>query len=201
MPTNTWRRAGLALCALMLVACASQSPSEVPTDGNRRADEEQAVPYPPPPPPPPPSPMVTQDQLSGSGRRVPEMRSGAMGVVGAPYAQTAPQPMPGTVDRDQYDHADVNPIHQVSADPVSTFSIDVDTASYSNVRRFLTEGRLPPQDAVRIEELINYFDYNYALPRNREEPFSTTVSVAPSPWAEGRQLVHIGLQGYDIVPQ
>jgi Ca-activated chloride channel family protein len=69
------------------------------------------------------------------------------------------------------------------------------------VRRFLNEGRLPPRDAVRIEELINHFRYDYPLPANRREPFSTNVTVAPSPWAEGRQLVHIGLQGYNIVPR
>jgi Ca-activated chloride channel family protein len=121
--------------------------------------------------------------------------------MGAPYAQTAPQPMPGTVDRDRYDHEDANPIHLVADDPVSTFSIDVDTASYSNVRRFLNQGRLPPQDAVRIEELVNYFRYDYPLPANRQQPFTTNVTVAPSPWAEGRQLVHIGLQGYNVVPR
>ena len=101
-------------------------------------------------------------------------------------------------DTERYEHAIPNPIHLAAQEPVSTFSIDVDTASYTNVRRFLREGRLPPQDAVRIEELINYFDYDYTPPNQREEPFSTMISVAPSPWAEGRQLVHIGLQGYDI---
>jgi Ca-activated chloride channel homolog len=110
-------------------------------------------------------------------------------------AESAEAPL---VDTERYEHALPNPIHLVTQDPISTFSIDVDTTAYSNVRRFLNERRLPPQDAVRIEELINYFDYDYPLPRTREEPFSTTVSVVPSPWAEGRQLVHIGLQGYDI---
>ena len=85
--------------------------------------------------------------------------------------------------------------------PVSTFSIDVDTASYSNVRRMLNAGRLPPRDAVRIEELVNYFRYDYPLPQNRSQPFSANATVAPSPWAEGRQLVHVGLQGYNIVPR
>lgn len=112
-----------------------------------------------------------------------------------------PQPMPGDVDRENYEDTDTNPVRQVSADPVSTFSVDVDTASYSNVRRFLNEGRLPPTDAVRTEELINYFHYDYALPRARTTPFSTSVTVTPSPWAEGRQLVHIGLQGYNIIPR
>jgi Ca-activated chloride channel family protein len=122
-------------------------------------------------------------------------------VSGAPYAQTAPQPMPGEIDRENYDPTDTNPVRIVANEPVSTFSIDVDTASYSNVRRFLNEGRLPPTDAVRIEELINYFRYDYALPRDRSTPFSTSVTVTPSPWAEGRQLVHIGLQGYNIIPR
>ncbi len=169
------KRASL-LCALFLAACASQIPPTPP---------------PPPPAPPPPPPMVAYEM--GAGRA-------AVGLA-APYAQTAPQPMPGTVDREQYEDVEVNPIHVVAEDPVSTFSIDVDTASYSNVRRFLNEGRLPPRDAVRIEELVNYFRYDYPLPQTREQPFSTSVTVAPSPWAEGRQLVHIGLQGYNIVPR
>jgi Ca-activated chloride channel family protein len=130
------------------------------------------------------------------------MAAGALGrASNAPYAQIAPQPMPGDIDRENYEDVDANPIHIVAEDPVSTFSIDVDTASYSNVRRFLNEGVLPPRDAVRIEEMINYFRYDYPLPTNREQPFSTNVAVAPSPWAEGRQLVHIGLQGYNIVPR
>ncbi|MEZ5994908.1 MAG: VWA domain-containing protein [Hyphomonadaceae bacterium] len=188
------RRAGLALCALLLAACASQSAqpgsgendSIVVTGTQRRADEQ---PIPPPPPPPPPSPMVADGRALGA-------LSGA-----TPYAQYAPQPMPGEVDRENYDETDPNPIHAVADDPVSTFSIDVDTASYSNVRRMLNQGRLPPRDAVRIEELINYFRYDYPLPASREQPFSTNVTVTPSPWAEGRQLVHIGLQGYNIIPR
>ncbi len=109
--------------------------------------------------------------------------------------------MPGEIDRDRYEHQIDNPIHQVATDPVSTFSIDVDSASYSNVRRYLNESRLPPRDAVRVEELINYFRYDYPLPQNRAQPFSTTVAVAPSPWAQGRQLVHVGLQGYNVTPR
>ncbi|MBL8537495.1 MAG: VWA domain-containing protein [Hyphomonadaceae bacterium] len=190
------RRASLALCALMLAACAAQTTTSteeqetaVTVTGNRTEDGRTT----PPPPPPPPPPPVTAQDMAGYGRAVRTAPSTT------PYAQIAPQPMPGTIDRDQYEEIDPNPIHVATEDPVSTFSIDVDTASYSNVRRFLNEGRLPPRDAVRIEELINYFDYDYPLPRSRNEPFSTNVTVAPSPWAEGRQLVHIGLQGYDIV--
>ena len=78
--------------------------------------------------------------------------------------------------------------------PLSTFSIDVDTASYTNVRRFLNSGRLPPRDAVRIEELVNYFRYDYSQPVG-DVPFSVTVDAAECPWSRGHRLVRIGLQG------
>ncbi|HEU4366110.1 MAG TPA: von Willebrand factor type A domain-containing protein, partial [Candidatus Krumholzibacteria bacterium] len=81
--------------------------------------------------------------------------------------------------------------------PLSTFSIDVDAASYGNVRRFITSGQLPPVDAVRIEELVNYFDYDYPDPRGRH-PFSITTEVAETPWNRASKLVHIGLQGQRI---
>jgi Ca-activated chloride channel family protein len=83
-----------------------------------------------------------------------------------------------------------------SKDPKSTFSIDVDTAAYANTRRFLLEsGQLPPPDSVRTEELINYFDYDYSVPDGDGAPFSITTEVGPSPWAKGKRLVHIGIQG------
>jgi Ca-activated chloride channel family protein len=83
-----------------------------------------------------------------------------------------------------------------SKDQKSTFSIDVDSAAYSNTRRFLLEGNnLPPPDSVRTEELINYFDYDYSAPDGEGAPFSITTEVGPSPWAKGKRLVHIGIQG------
>ncbi len=114
----------------------------------------------------------------------------------------APQPgrVAGDIDREKYPDAKTNPVKAVAAEPVSTFSIDVDTASYANVRRYLADGQLPPKDAVRVEELINYFDYNYPLPKTRERPFEPTVALVPSPWANGKTLLHIGLQGYDVRP-
>ena len=81
--------------------------------------------------------------------------------------------------------------------PLSTFSIDVDTASYANMRRFLNEGRMPPHDAVRIEELINYFKYNYPPPRG-EDPFSANIEVAGCPWNSDHRLVRVGLKGREI---
>ena len=81
--------------------------------------------------------------------------------------------------------------------PLSTFSIDVDTASYANVRRFLHDGQLPPADAVRIEELINYFDYDYPDPAEGE-PFSIVTEMAACPWAPPHRLVHIGLRSKPV---
>ena len=85
----------------------------------------------------------------------------------------------------------------VPQEPLSTFSIDVDTASYANVRRFLNENRLPPADAVRIEELINYFSYDYPQPKG-DEPFSANIEVAGCPWNTAHRLVRVGLKGKEI---
>ncbi|PTR30044.1 Ca-activated chloride channel family protein [Luteibacter sp. OK325] len=104
------------------------------------------------------------------------------------------QPM----DRDNYKHRDANAVHLATNDPVSTFSIDVDTGSYTNVRHMLNEGRLPPADAVRTEEFINYFDYGYAPPTDRSRPFSVTTELAPAPWNPSRQLLMVGIQGYKV---
>jgi Ca-activated chloride channel homolog len=84
--------------------------------------------------------------------------------------------------REKYAANPVSPVRRVAEAPVSTFAVDVDTAAYSNVRRFLNEGQTPPRDAVRTEELINYFRYDYPLPANRAEPFSVTTDVARTPW-------------------
>ena len=81
--------------------------------------------------------------------------------------------------------------------PLSTFSIDVDVASYANLRRFLNNGQKPPIDAVRIEEMVNYFNYEYPQPHG-EDPFSITTELASCPWNEDHKLVHIGLQGKKI---
>ena len=173
-----------ASLAVFSVGCASRESVEdkktATEDAMIMVEEAQALPPPPPPAPPPPgdaalsSIMVTGVRTSGAS------------------------PEPKLVDRDRYEDVDDNPIKLVSEDPVSTFSIDVDTASYSNVRSFLNDGILPPIDAVRIEELINYFDYTYPQPLTQNVPFSTQVSVTPSPWASERQLMHIGIQGFDM---
>ncbi|WP_346433402.1 VWA domain-containing protein [Oricola sp.] len=103
--------------------------------------------------------------------------------------------------RDRVEAFETNGIRSVLQDPVSTFSIDVDTASYALMRRALMEGRLPDPDSVRVEELINYFSYAYPLPATRETPFGVNVAVAPTPWNADTKLVHIGIQGFDVEPE
>ena len=86
-------------------------------------------------------------------------------------------------DREGYPQVPANPVRQVVEAPVSTFSIDVDTAAYSNIRSLLNRGVAPPRDSVRVEELLNYFDYGYQGPRMGGDPFAATVAVVPSPWS------------------
>ena len=96
-----------------------------------------------------------------------------------------------------YDHIEENRFRRVEADPLSTFSIDVDTASYANVRRFITDGMLPPAGAIRIEELVNYFRFDYPQP-SANEPFSITTELTPCPWNPRHRLALIGLQGREL---
>lgn len=96
-----------------------------------------------------------------------------------------------------YDHQAENPFVAVNQHPLSTFSIDVDTASYANVRRFLQSGQLPPKGAVRIEELLNYFSYDYPQPEG-DVPFSSNIEIAECPWKPAHRLARIGLKGKEI---
>lgn len=116
------------------------------------------------------------------------MATGRIGLrVSAPLEQ-APE-----MNTEAYARTDDNPFFRTRTAPLSTFSVDVDTASYANLRRFLRDGRLPPRDAVRIEEMINYFHYDYPAP-DKGDPFSITTEIGPSPWNARHQLVRIGLK-------
>ncbi len=112
---------------------------------------------------------------------------------GLPSTPVTMQPNYDVLDREQYNRINENGFLTVLDNPMSTFSIDVDTASYSNVRRFIDRGQLPPADAVRIEELVNYFDYQYPAPTGNH-PFSITTEMGPAPWNKENKLVHIGLK-------
>ncbi len=105
-----------------------------------------------------------------------------------------PTPAPGS---ESYAPISENAFTRVADAPLSTFGVDVDTASYANVRRFLTQGTLPPPDAVRVEELVNYFRYEYPAPQT-EHPFSVNVETHPCPWNPGHLLARIGLRGKDV---
>lgn len=115
---------------------------------------------------------------------------------------TAPPPPKEELDEtvlntEDYDNIVENKFLAATQNPLSTFSIDVDEAAYSNVRRYLENGSMPPAGAVRIEEMINYFDYDYPKPAN-DDPFTVNTEISDCPWSPQHKLVHIGLQGKEI---
>ncbi|MDH4746734.1 VWA domain-containing protein [Sphingomonas sp. CBMAI 2297] len=139
------------------------------------------------------TPVVALSPVSISAAAAPRMRA---------YAGL-PEPMPANpyyhdTGRDKFTAPQQNAFKIVREEPVSTFSLDVDTASYSFVRASLNQNVLPQPAAVRTEEMVNYFPYDYAPARTAEQPFSTSVAVFPSPWSPGRKLVRIGVKGYEI---
>ena len=104
---------------------------------------------------------------------------------------------PHVTNTERYQKQPDQPVKAVAQEPVSTFSIDVDTGSYANVRRFLNDGGLPPEDAVRIEEIVNYFPYNYPLPTGTH-PFAIHTQTVDSPWQPEAKLIKIGIQAQDL---
>lgn len=163
-----------------------------------RAEAKRSDASPPTPPAPasaaegyvaPAPASVTLDRVQVTGSRI---QSNA---TVSPMVMMVPSQPANT---EKYAHNDDNPVHRTAEQPVSTFSIDVDTGSYSNVRRMLTQGERPPTDAVRAEEFINYFDYSHPAPASREVPFRVTTELAPAPWNHKRQLLMIGIKGYDV---
>ena len=111
----------------------------------------------------------------------------------------APSPVPSRSSTEDYRYQEENPFRKVVREPLSTFGIDVDTASYANVRRFLRQGSLPPRDAVRIEEMVNYFSYAYGAPSG-ENPVSVLMEMARAPWKQEHLLLRIGIQAEAIDP-
>ena len=112
---------------------------------------------------------------------------------------SAPSPVPSRSSTEDYRYQEENPFRKVVREPLSTFGIDVDTASYANVRRFLRQGSLPPRDAVRIEEMVNYFSYAYGAPSG-EPPVSVLMEMARAPWKQEHLLLRIGIQAEAIDP-
>ncbi len=117
-------------------------------------------------------------------------------VIATQYYEAPPRRMADSTDK--FPDKEATGITLVADQPVSTFSVDVDTASYALVRRTLSNGALPPAAAVRVEEMVNYFPYKYATPATRAQPFGVMTELMPSPWNAENQLVHIAVRGYDI---
>jgi len=112
-----------------------------------------------------------------------------------PPVDVQPYPQANT---ERYPEAEDSAVKLVASQPVSTFSIDVDTAAYANARRQINSGTLPRAESVRVEEFINYFNYNYPRPEAGDAPFSITTEVGPSPWNADRKLMLVGLQGFEV---
>ena len=185
------RTAGLTLGALLLASCArndmetttdaAYSPEAPAQDAAAESDGSIAV-----------SGSIV---VTGGRIRRPESRVMAM-----------PPPMPAIgwyppyhdQGRDKFTAVVQNMFKVAREEPVSTFSIDVDTASYSWVRASLNRNVMPQPAAVRTEEMVNYFPYDYASPKTAKEPFATNITVMPAPWSDGRKLVRIGIKGYEI---
>ena len=191
---------------------ASEAPTVTYADPNQPLSPASPAPPPPPPPPPPGSVAgVTGGIMRGAGGGPPTSASTKGRILGL-RSLTAVDPSRmriaaeetgafrerGAQAGDRFARVDPNRLKVVAEEPVSTFSIDVDTASYSFLRASLQRGVLPPKEAIRIEELINYFAYDYPPPPDKTTPFATQVTVLPAPWNASTRLMHIGIRGFEL---
>ncbi len=189
----------LVLIALVLTACSAPAPTPPPEQVESITKAQ-------------PETSQTDSQVPSAVRQI-----GIGKIVHEAQLRHAPHPTappgvlsfyhsipPVTADRERYPSEGENGVRQVADQPVSTFSIDVDTAAYANARRQISSGKLPHTDSIRVEEFINYFDYGYPAPNSigaGEAPFSVTTELGPSPWNPDRKLMLVGLQGYELSPK
>ncbi|MDD2465335.1 MAG: VWA domain-containing protein [Desulfobulbus sp.] len=189
------KNVSMLLALVLLAGCSSSPPENKPVEQNVQVREQE------------PKRMESRAMNAAQKSIVPPMPSvaaapamqGAASYYGGAYLDPGPKQKPGW-NRESYNAVQENGFINVGHDPLSTFSIDVDTASYANVRRFVNEGSLPPVGAVRIEELINYFTYNYPEPLGKE-PFALNVEVGPSPYHQEYRLACIGLKAKDLAKE
>lgn len=175
------RAAGFAfasVAAFALVACQSHE-----TKPASKIEEAVIADTNTPPPPSPPPAMAFAGSVMVTGKRMPAPAA-------APYWQPS--------NTSKFPDSKPNSVKVTAQDPVSTFSIDVDTASYGVVRDALNNGALPQPDAVRVEEMVNYFDYAYPGPADRKVPFRASLGVYPTPWNKDTEILHIGIKGFDL---
>lgn len=142
--------------------------------------------------------VAATKHMSGDRMMVAKQSQAAIGLLAPGMVQNNIRQAREPLYRENYQHLESQNIFRVASDPVSTFSIDVDTGAYSNTRRWLNQGQLPPEDAVRVEEFINYFSYDYPAPENKQLPFLVSTEIAPTPWNTDTRLLRIGIQGYDV---
>jgi Ca-activated chloride channel family protein len=174
MRVRSWALVSALVAVVGVFACA------------RKAADVPSV-----PPPPISAPAVAVPTSATPDVAFARQVAGVAGFVGGVAGNVA------GFNTEAYDHIEENRFHRVDAAPLSTFSVDVDTASYANVRRFLVDGELPPAGAVRTEELINYFRFAYPRPSG-VDPFSITTELAECPWNPKHRLALIGLQGRSL---
>jgi len=205
-----WYLAALLTMSVLTLGCGAEAPdSQVAGD---RAAANQAAADAKLAQPDTESRYIASEPMPDAAAPVPEMPAepsatppppseAALPMLGPVESESLAEPpddvaavQPGEFNTESYDRIYENPFLLTRQRPLSTFSVDVDTASYSNVRRILRQGRLPPRGAVRIEELVNYFDYDYPTP-DGDVPFSVSVEVAACPWNTGHRLARIGLKG------
>lgn len=179
------------------ITAATAAPADAEKDKDSFADAARPMSI---APPAEPRMSVSTPKPASKAAPAPAVQQNASGTLHYRAVQAiAGQPgytQPANTERYQ-DHAD-NPLQITADNPVSTFSIDVDTGSYTNVRRMLTANQLPPGDAVRAEEFLNYFDYGYTPPATRDTPFSVTTELAAAPWNAQRKLLLVGIKGYEL---
>lgn len=195
-PTPSAAPAAPAKPAPVLLAAHADAPLTLPTTA--------PSPLPPPPPLPAPASRMAKSRDAAGGSS-PDAYFGRS--MTGDYALLPEDDADGSEEKrarlrraggESYTRIQENPFEMVPQQPLSTFSIDVDTASYANVRRFLNNGQRPPVDAVRLEELINYFPYHHEAPEGDEKPFSVRVDMAEAPWQPEHRLVRISLKGREI---
>ncbi|MEY2558807.1 MAG: Ca-activated chloride channel [Verrucomicrobiota bacterium] len=197
-----------------IIEAVEESPIE---NANPPAPQDLLALQPPPPPPNSVPEFLEEKQRSSDGRMSGPMKQRSFAAAGK-HAGSAPSfvPVPSATgrlaepelpsryrqdfDTATYDHVSENPFLAAATNPLSTFSIDVDTASYSNVRRFINSGSLPPKDAVRVEEMINYFIYDYREPE-ADKPFSIDLDATACPWDSSHRLLRIGLKAREVATE
>ena len=187
---------------LALGACSVSNPDEAGTAAKQEgavvlADQVRQAPR-----------TELREQVASSASAQLQRKASAQDMAVMPSVAYAPAPIAGSMPdalppgyrdegREQYQKLADNPVHAVAETPVSTFSIDVDTGSYANVRRFLNQGQLPPAEAVRLEELVNYFPYAYPLPTG-DTPFGVGTELAVTPWNPQSRLLRIAIKASDM---